>query len=412
VSVLIEPQVLAEAKEFLLPPESEHGYAVVDAQFKTDTWGHQMIDQPVRTTLEPINTLRMANGRPDAVLTPPKSDTYRSDIRDSATALPIAVIEAKGKVKNNRQNTAQVAITQAHRHIGEVNLGFAAVPRTAISASDRSLARELNIGLLAIDQRGAELIEKSHLVGTETSATAETLRFHANLGGTAVENLKKNHPKNALGYALATQHPGDTESVFEKYVIKSVSDARLDATALGLISLSVAGPRLSPEGREAVRTVIYRYGGTETALEEIESLRGSRKRFIDKCPVMATVVRQALLSYPPTQVLLDSLEELAEAGNTEPSLAEVAKAVARKNPNLALDLFISTHSEDRKQILATDSDQPLDPTIFDDGEVYSTHTTFQYKAMLRHVGLVAGPLNDTKSELDPTSSVWKLKTRI
>jgi hypothetical protein len=127
---------------------------------------------------------------------------------------------------------------------------------------------------------------------------------------------------------------------------------------------------------------------------------------------MATVVRQALLSYPPTQVLLDSLEELAEAGNTEPSLAEVAKAVARKNPNLALDLFISTHSEDRKQILATDSDQPLDPTIFDDGEVYSTHTTFQYKAMLRHVGLVAGPLNDTKSELDPTSSVWKLKTRI
>lgn len=410
MSQLIEPQVLAEAKKFLLPLESENGYAIVDAQFNTDTWGDTVVDESTQSDLEPINSLQMSGGHPDAILAPPKPETYRGDIPD--TVLPLAVIEAKGQTNQNHQNTTRIAITQAHGHLQEANLGFAAVPHSFISKNDRSLAQELNIGLLAIAENSVELVEKPRLVGTETTPTAKTLRFHAQLGGTAVESLKKNHPKNALGYALAVANPENTEEVFKRYVIESVSDARLDAIALGLVSPSVQGVTLTPTGREAVRTIKYHHGGITDALQEIDDLTGSSRRFIDICPVMGTVARQSLLSYPPTQVLIDTLADLADKGHTEPSLAQVAKAVAVEHPDFALDLFVSTRFEDRKDILAKNSDDLLDRSMFDNGEIYSTHTTFQYKAMLRHVGLLTEFGTDTKSELDPTSETWALETRI
>ena len=80
MSALLEPNVLAKAKDFLLPPSSDDGFAVVDAQFKTETWGDQPIDEVTRSRLEPINSLRMADGNPDAVLAPPKPETYRGEI--------------------------------------------------------------------------------------------------------------------------------------------------------------------------------------------------------------------------------------------------------------------------------------------------------------------------------------------
>lgn len=410
MGALIEPTVLAAAKDFLLPSDGERGFAVVDAQFKVDRWGELPVDKKTRSRLEPINALQMAGGNPDAILAPPKPATYRGDIEDTVTALPLGVIEAKGETKHNDQNTTRVAITQAHGHLGEANVGFAAVPEGYISENDRSLARELNIGLLAVGDGRVEVVERSRLVGTETTPTAETVRFHAQLGGTAVESLKKNHPKNALGYALAIQHSRDTAAVFTEYVIQSVSDARLDAMALGLVTKSVDGPRLTPSGREAVRTVRYHHNGLEPALEEIDSLMGSSRRFIDECPVMGTVVRQSLLSYPPTQVLVDTLSDLARTGNQEPSLAEVAKAVAAEHPNFALDLFVSTRSEDRERVLCDTADGVIDPSGLTCGEVYSTHTTFQYKAMLYHVGLLTARGTGTKSKLDPTKDIWALET--
>lgn len=412
MGTLIEPRVLAEAKEFLLPPGPEHGYAMVDSQFKTDSWGQAVVEESIRSDLEPINSLQMASGQPDAILAPPKPETYRGDIADTVTVLPLAVIEAKGETTQNRPNTTRAAITQAHAHLQEANLGFAAVPYSSISQTDRSLAQELNVGLLAVAENDVEIVEKPRLVGTETTPTVETLRFHARLGGTAVESLKKNHPKNALGYVLAVQHPEDTENVFEDYVIASVSDARLDSAALGLVSMSVEGLRLTLAGKEAVRTIRYHYGGIESALEEVDNLTGSSSRFIDGCPVMGTVVRQSLLSYPPTQVLMEILGDLANQGYPEPNLAQVAKAVAAEHPDFALDLFVSTRFEDRKAILTDHSDSSLDKSMFENGDIYSTHTTFQYKAMLYHVGLLTERGTDTKSELDPTSEVWALETLV
>lgn len=103
---------------------------------------------------------------------------------------------------------------------------------------------------------------------------------------------------------------------------------------------------------------------------------------------------------------------LANKGDTEPSLSEVARAVAAKHPNFALDLFVSTQSGDRERILDEDDDIIINRAAFDRAEIYSTHTTFQYKAMLYHVGLLTERGTGTKSKLDLTSDTWALEMHI
>jgi hypothetical protein len=143
-------------------------------------------------------------------------------------------------------------------------------------------------------------------------------------------------------------------------------------------------------------------------LEAIQEQTGRSARFIDELPVMGSVARQVLLTYPPTQVLIDTLNGLAKDGYREPSLARVAKRMALDKPNLALDLFVSP--EDREYVIDGSENQgEINIQKFEEGRVYSTHTTYQYKALLYHVGLLTKRGHDKKSELDPESAVWALE---
>lgn len=58
----MEPAILASAKEYLLPDRVDPGYAVVDSQFKTDTWGNTEIPIDIQKRLQPINSLQLASG--------------------------------------------------------------------------------------------------------------------------------------------------------------------------------------------------------------------------------------------------------------------------------------------------------------------------------------------------------------
>ncbi|MDL0118279.1 hypothetical protein PNQ29_08435 [Halobacterium salinarum] len=404
---LAEPAVLANAKEYLLG-DVDNGYAVVDAQFGQETWGDEGIPDAIQRRLRPINSLSMNNGYPDALVAPPHPGAYRVGENAALESVPLAVIEAKGDTNHSNRNAGRVAITQAHAHLEEVNVGYAALPQSHVSERERALARELNIGLLAVDGTGTELLERPRVVGADASATTDTIRFHARLGGITVENIQKNHPKNALGYALAVAAAEETDAIFREYVIESVDDARLDATALGLVGDRLNRRELTALGREAVRTITYHHGDVLSALNAIQKQTGSPARFIEETPVMGTVTRQALLAYPPTQVLVNTLDDLAESGVRRPSLAQVAKAVATERPDFALDLFINSKS--RAAVLNdADGKRRVSLDAFEKGSVYSTHTTFQYKALLYHVGILTSRGNDTKSELDPTEAVWALE---
>jgi hypothetical protein len=182
------------AKEYL-SQDSESGYAVVDAQFRRSEWGSETISEDVRRRLQPINSLPMKSGYPDALIAPPRSETYRPLAGETGTSIPLAVVEAKGETAHPGGNAGSVAITQAHSHLGEANIGYAALPRSIVGTREQNLARELNIGLIAVSEAGAELLERPRMVGSETSETADTIRFHAKLGGITVESLKKESPE-------------------------------------------------------------------------------------------------------------------------------------------------------------------------------------------------------------------------
>lgn len=221
-----------------------------------------------------------------------------------------------------------------------------------------------------------------------------------------IRSFKKNHPKNAVGYLLALQTDRETDDVFQDFVIQSVDDARLDAMGLGFVRAASETYRPTKRGHEAIRTMAYHHGSVHSALVEIEAQSGSATRFIDALPVMGTLTREALLAYDPTKILVETLDAMAGRGETRPSLTDVAKTVARRRPQFALEFFVAPDARDAVQ---QEGSGELHLDQFDDGTIYSTHTTFQYKAMLYHTGILTTRGSDTKSELDPTSAVWALE---
>lgn len=188
-----------------------------------------------------------------------------------------------------------------------------------------------------------------------------------------ITSFNNNHPKNADGYLLSLPAEEDTEDIFQQYVINSVNDSRRDAIGLGFVRSTPETYRSTERGHEAVRTIIYHHGSVNSALAAIHDQSGRRARFIDVLPVMGVVTRQALLEYRPTKILLDTLDSLASQGDTNPSLATVAKTIARRGPTFALNFFVAP--DDRNDIRESGSDE-LDLEQFDDGMIYSTNTTF------------------------------------
>jgi len=407
---MIEPVVLAEAKDYLTSNSTDIGYTVVDSQFLVDTWGDIEIPEETIDRLSPINSLRLAGGRPDALVASPNPNSYETSTQQVLTPL-LAVIEAKGY--SGKSVDVAEAITQAHNHLDEVNLGFAAVPESSVKPIHCRLAGELNVGIIVASDDGTSVIEKPRAVGASTTPSTETIRFHARIGGNVPSKLKKNHPKNALGYALTVAADGDPDQLCSEYVIRTVSHARLDAEALGLIVTRSGEPVLTPRGREATRTLSYCYDGIIGALETISSYQRSSKRLIDVEPAMGVIARNAILDYPPTQELLTVLDEIAAEGNEANRVDQVAKRLAERRPEFAIELFLNPDPETRQKAIEEDDFQI---EVFDDEQNYHTNTLYQYKAVLWHTGILTSKGIDNLAQLDFTrkkeSQMWVLENEL
>lgn len=218
------------------------------------------------------------------------------------------------------------------------------------------------------------------------------------------KSLKKNHPKNAIGYALAVAYDGDTQEIFREYVIKSVRDAQHDATTLGLIRCDGDKCRLTPEGFEAVDSILTHYPRLETALEAIKSLTGSRSRLIDSLPVIGEQLRLLMLQHQSTKLLINTLVQF----DNILTLAQLAKGICKQRPRLGVRMFVSSRDEARERAFIDPDQTQLDLSAFDTGLTYATHTTFQYKAVLYHLGILTNRGIDTISDINPTTEIWKL----
>ena len=407
---LTEPHVLAYTKQRLFPEgEDDTGYAVTDTQFATDAWiDGERITPEVTETLSPFNHVQVGTGYPDLVGVRVLRDEFLAVDR-LGDEPPLIAIEAKGYSSDGSIDVER-GVMQAYDRLHEANAAYVAAPAAAVSQSTRTLARELNVGVLGVDTGGSvEPLEVPRVVGNRTTSETTAIRFQASAQGVANKSFGLNHPKNYLAYPLAVYHPEDTTSMIERRVVGAVDAARQGASFLGLVDERPHGDRLTPLGREVVRFALREYGSVDAALETFDDWKGSRKRFCEVAPRWGLLTRRVVWAYPATQLLVEEIQHMHEDDIADPSLVDLVTYLHELHPSFTVELFIRGTDDARERVLTADGE--LVPATLTDGEVFHSPTVFQLKAILFHAGILtergAEPTN-----LDPERDVWKLRERV
>ena len=404
---LSEPRVLAHTKRRLFPdPEANDTYAVVDSQFAVDEWlAGEPIAAEVRERLAPFNHVRVGSGYPDLVGVGTLGSELLS-VERIGDRPPLVAIEAKGRTAT-RGVDVERGVIQAYDRLHEANAAYVAAPRRAISGADRTLARELNVGVLGVDADGTvEPLEVPRVVGDRTADDATAIRFQATAQGVAGRSFGLNHPKNYLAYPLALYHPDGTDTVLAAHVVGAVDDARRGASFLGLVDERPDGIALARLGEEVVRFALNRYGTVDAALREFEDWNGSRKRFCEIAPEWGSVTRRVMWAYPATELLVEELQTMYDDRIREPSLVDLVEWLHVHHPAFTVELFLRGTEEVRSRAL--DGDGEIRTDVLADGRVFHSPTVFQLKAMLYHTGILT-ERGAEPHRLDPTTDVWRLR---
>ncbi|WP_336001230.1 hypothetical protein [Halorientalis halophila] len=407
-AALTEPHVLAHAKARLFPDEGDETYAVADTQFAQERWiDDRPIDADVQDQLAPFNHVRVGSGYPDLVGVPDlENDLLAVDrVGDQP---PLAVVEAKGETERGTGTAAvERGIVQAYDRLHEANVAFVAAPAESIPPSATTLARELNVGVLAVAESGSVTpAVRPRVVGTRQSGEADAIRFQASAQGVADRNFGLNHPKNYLAYPLALVHGRDTETLLAERVVGATDAARTGAAFLDLIDDRPAGPRLTPLGEEVVRFALGEYGSVNAALDAFRDWKRSRKRFCDLAPRWGQLTRRVVYRYPATKFLVDRLQRLVDDGEPSPSLVQLVEYCHGTQPTFTIELFVRGTDDVRQRVLTGEGE--LRSAALDDGDVYHSPTVFQLKTMLYHAGIVT-ETGTEPSNLDPGTDEWALR---
>lgn len=407
---LTEPYVLAHTKRRLFPEEErDNTYSVVDTQFAVDHWiSEEAISEEIKEVLAPFNHVRIGSGYPDLVgVRNLESDLLA--VERFGDDPPLVVVEAKGYTRDGFVDIER-GIVQAYDRLHEANVAYVAAPRRAISHSHRTLARELNVGMLSVSVDGTvDSIVVPRVVGNRTTGEGMSIRFQASTQGVANKSFGLNHPKNYLAYPLALYHPDDTASLLSEYVVGAVDSARTGATFLDLIDTEPNHERLTPLGKEVVRFAHRKYGNVDTALATFEGWKRSRQRFCDLAPKWGQLTRRIVYEYPASQLLVTELQNLHDDGVTDPTLPEFVRYLHELHPSFTVELFFRGDEDVRKRVLTQDGDLREDD--LENGSVYHSPTVFQLKTMLYHAGILTDR-GVEPSNLDPNEDVWALRERL
>ena len=406
-TALSEPTVLAHAKQRLFPDASEpKTYAVCDTQFAKDVWlPGQPVSQDVREQLAPFNHVRLGSGYPDLVGVR-LLDSELLAVERFGDQPPLIAIEAKGYTGSGVVDVER-GVVQAYDRLHEANAAYVAAPVQAVSQSARTLARELNVGILGVDSSGTvEPLEVPRVVGNRTTDDAEAIRFQATAQGVADKSFGLNHPKNYLAYPLALYHPDDTETVLAEHVVRAVDDARQGASFLGLIEEQPDHVSLTSLGEEVIRFARDRYESVDAALQTFEDWKRSRERFYDLAPEWGQLTRRVVWAYPATQLLVEELQTMHDDGIQDPSLVDLVEWLHVHHPTFTVELFLRGTDDVRSRVL--DEEGGLLVSELSDGNVFHSPTVFQLKAMLYHAGILT-ERGAEPHRLDPESDVWQLR---
>ncbi|WP_423751705.1 hypothetical protein [Salinirarus marinus] len=405
---LTEPHVLAHTKRRLFP-DADEGYVVTDTQFSSDRWlATRAIDPDVQETLSPFNHVRVGSGYPDLVGVRILDDDLLAVDR-LGDEPPLVVVEAKGYTDRGSVDVER-GVVQAYDRLHEANAAYVAAPTRAVSQSARTLARELNVGVLGVGTGGTvEPIEVPRLVGNRTTTETNAIRFQASAQGVANKSFGLNHPKNYLAYPLAVHHPAGTREILAEFVVRAVDDARKGAAFLNLVDDDPDRVRLTSLGKEVVRFGLRECGSVDDALRQFDAWKRSRKRFVDVAPKWGALTRRVVYEYPATKLLVEEVQRMHEDGIAEPTLPQVVEYLHELHPSFAIELFVRGDEEVRSRVLNADGE--LQYEALRDGSVFHSPTVFQLKAMLYHAGILTSRGSEP-SNLEPATDTWKLRESV
>ncbi|MFB6222797.1 MAG: hypothetical protein ABEH86_03875 [Haloarcula sp.] len=401
---LSEPRVLARTKDRLFA-EREDAYVVADTQFAQERWlDNTPIEKTVKATLAPFNHVQVGTGYPDLVGVQTLPDDLLAVDR-LGDQPPLIAVEAKGYTGEGGVD-AERGIVQAYDRLNEANVAFLAAPRNGISTAARTMARELNVGVLGIESDGTVTpLERPRVVGHGSTDAASAVRFQASAQGVADQSFGLNHPKNYVSVPLAVHADGDARELLATHVVGAVDAAIDGAVFLDLIDDSHGSLALTPLGREAVRFALRTAGSIDAALERFDDWQRSRQRFIDIAPQWGQLVRRVVYSYPATSLIVDELRACHRDGYSAPSLVEFVEYCHALHPEFTVELFLRGNEDVRQRVLTADGDLRRDELT--DGTVYHSPTVFQLKAIYYHAGILTARGTEP-SNLDPEADQWAL----
>ena len=352
--------------------------------------------------------VRVGSGYPDLVgVCTLDSEFVATDQRSEQP--PLVIVEAKGYTEPGSVDVDR-GVVQAHDRLQEANVAFVAAPSSAVSRSTRTLARELNVGVLGVESDGAvESLEASRIVGNQATTETTAIRFQASAQGVADKSFGLNHPKNYLAYPLAVYHSEPTEQLLEERVVRAVQAAQRGAVFLGLVADRPNGIRLTPLGQEVVRFALREYGSVDAALDAFDDWKRSRQRFCDLAPCWGLLTRRVVFEYPATRSLVQAIQSLHADGTDEPTLPQLVDHLHARQPSFAVELFVRGDEETRRRVLTADGELRVDELR--DGGVFHSPTVFQLKAMLYHAGILTDR-GAEPSNLDPLTDIWALREQI
>lgn len=410
-AALSEPLVLASTKELLYPDAADtdsETYVVADTQFAKDAWlPGAPIPAEVKRCLSPFNHIKVGTGYPDLVAVGLPSQGLQKTAR--RTSAPLTVIESKGYTASSDPKIKE-GIVQAHDRLTDANVAFTSAPKGAITHDARSLARELNVGLIGVTSDGsARVLETPRLVGTgsEAGGTDNTVQLRATYSSVGRKAFNKNNPKNYLTYPICVYADGDTEELYKDHVIQTVGDGMRGARALGLIT-GEDNNTLTMAGREVVRFALEQYNNMESALNEIASWHNMHGPFIKNEKEWGLLARSIVTRHPMMQRIIETVERLQTLSSTPPTLPDVVEEMYRTHPADAIEIFIRADDDSRERVLA-DVDE-LNTAKLTDASIYSAQLFQQIKSVLHHVGILTEGGTSRRSKLTPTDDVWALQT--
>lgn len=217
-----------------------------------------------------------------------------------------------------------------------------------------------------------------------------------------IPRFNLNHPKNYIGYTIATgvvaqRSDATVESLLAtnnddgKRITRDITGAADGARELGLVSESEYGDKLTELGQRVISHATDAFGSETDALDALRGLFGRRTRFIEALPAWESVTQEMFLSHQGIFYLINLLADVHanRSDEAEFPLPLVVQELYHRDPQFTKDCFVVPRERSRLDALSwKERGAGSTPDVLWEKTLYRSSLVHQTKSMLWHAGIL------------------------